>query len=821
MAYPDFVVGEPLHKTSDLMVLDAETRGTHRGEIATPINSGATGKVWLARQGDVIERAVKVLSPEKELFQQNDWSYFAAVFEREMRKLASITHSHLAKLISWGRIPAEEVPHLDTKEVGIPYIVMEYVDGQPLHRYIVGLAQGAPKATMAEASKLSESVLDLFDDVLSALLYMHEKEGNHSDVKEMNILVRQSFRPEAVLVDLGAAHMFSDDHSENTTYITTRDRVSKEWQEKNGIAVPTAELKERRVGLDLYMFGAMVKLFLNEQLPDSRAHCEGQPDVFRSLYHLVGENTIVVLRRVAEKCLAYEYSSAEEVQTDLAASRGSFVSPFGIPELSLGTDTKTTLVLPEDSVPLTKRMTHVLNHPSVQRLRNILQLDFVSMIYLGATHSRLLHSVETYNLTRRYIGILLGNPVFKAYCGERCKLEAALLAGLLHDLGHYPLGHVFEDYAFRGEKTGSFAHIARDEEVTSALLDSSEENSTWARDAANDHISECRQIFRDESIVGLPTLIEEHFSDRVLSFLRRILGDDGETDEGLLILRSIVNGPLDVDKICYLRTDSRYTGASYGSAVDVDSILASLTCVIRPQPSIAIIEKGICAAESIATARRWMYQRVYWHRTNRAMMAMLRFVPQYLLENGALTFPEYFRATYSMSDLEAVSWLNDRFEESRKNSDVENPAHLMLNGRRRIYKSLLEFSPTHTNDEDTRIREFLMGRSCSEWSSLADGIVDIAKTYAHEAKSSDVLIDIPSKRRHEIGDPTVFRTTKDSRRLSELSPEFRETKKFFEEGALSCRIFIHPDLRKTLVENNRLAAFAEAVRTKLKKNAPR
>lgn len=821
MPYPDFLVGEHLHATSDLVIVDAHRSTDTIGKPATSISSGATGRVWLARQAEVIERAVKILSPEQELFRQGDWTYFVEVFEREMHKLAAITHSHLAKLISWGRIPADEVPDVDTKGVGIPYIVMEYVDGLPLHKYIMSLQHSAPSASMAEASRLSKSVLDLFDDVLSALSYMHEKDGIHSDIKEMNILVRQSFRPEAVLVDLGAAHIFVQNRSGSTTYITTRDRVDKEWQERIATNILCSELREHRVGLDLYMFGAMLTLFLDEQLPASRARFDWQPDVLRSLRQLLGEHTLVVLKRVADKCLAYEYSSAEDVLTDLAASRDYFVSPFGIPELSLGTDTKTTLVLPEDSVPLTKRMTWVLNHPSVQRLRNILQLDFVSMIYLGATHNRLLHSVETYNLTRRYLGILLGNPVFRAYCGERCKLEAALLAGLLHDLGHYPLGHVFEDYAFRGEQATPFIDIARDEKVTSALLDDGETPNSWVRDAAHDHMCECKQVSRDRDILSLPLLIKEHFGERVVSFLRRILSDQEDRDEGILILRSIVNGPLDVDKICYLRTDSRYTGASYGSAVDVNGILASLTCTDYPKPSIAILEKGICAAESIATGRRWMYQRVYWHRTNRAMMAMLRFVPQYLFETGALTFQEYFRATYSMSDCEAVRWLDGKFEESRGQAEVENPAHLILGGRRRIYKVLLEFSPTDNGDEDARIRDYMMGRSCSEWGKIGADVADIAKKYVPDAKVSDVLIDIPSNRRHAIGDPFVFRTPKNCPKLSELSPEFRETKKFFEDGALSCRVFIHPNLRKTLGENNRLPSFTTDVRAALKNAAPR
>jgi HD superfamily phosphohydrolase len=813
MPYPNFLVGERLHKSSGLVILDKEDANKRQEEPATPISRGATGIVWRVMQEDVIERAVKILSPEEPLLKKGDWKYFVGVFEKEMRKLASLTHHNLAKLIAFGRIPPEEVPHVNTEDVGIPYIVMEFIKGSPLHTFI---AKADPTISV-------EVVLDLFDDILSAMMYLHRQQAMHSDIKEGNILVRLTDRWEAVLVDMGAAHIFSNSDQDKTIYITTPTRVSKEWQDRVGKYLQPEDLKKNRVILDLYMFGAMLKLFLNGDLPESsfRPHPDWRPSVLSSLKRIFANLGIVTLSRVADKCLEKVYLSADEVRQELSTCRDRLVSPLGIAELSLGTDTKTSLVLPDDLVPFTKRMTWILNHPSVQRLRNISQLDFVSMIYLGATHNRLLHSVQTYNLARRYIGTLLRDPIFRAHCAERCKLEAALLAGLLHDLGHYPLGHVFEDFAFRGERDGPFANIPRDEKVTSAILYSPKEGDEWIRDASNQHIDECRRVLRDDIISSLPDLIREKFNERVLSFLRRILSDQEDEDKAILILRSIVNGPLDVDKICYLRTDSRYTGASYGSAVDVDGILASLTCTVDNKPGIAITEKGICAAESIATGRRWMYQRVYWHKTNRAMMAMLRFVPQYLFEQNLLTFSEYFNATYAMSDIEAVKWMDEEFEKKRLDKNLENPAQMILNGRRGIYKSLLEFSPTDTEAEDVKIREYLMVLPCAGWSKLSNEIAKIAKKYVNETKLSDVLIDIPSKRRHEIGDPIVIRPEKSPRKLSELSPEFRETKKFFEAGALSCRIFIHPVLRKSLIKANKLTMFKREAYSFLKDLSPR
>lgn len=150
MPYPNFHVGEPLHKGSNLVILDAKDTNKPNGELAESINSGATGVVWLVMQGGIIERAVKILSPEDALFEQGDWEYFVDVFKKEMRKLASVTHSNLAKLIAFGQIPAE-VSQVNTKGVGIPYIVMEYIKGQPLHDFIIHLKNEHPNPSMAEA----------------------------------------------------------------------------------------------------------------------------------------------------------------------------------------------------------------------------------------------------------------------------------------------------------------------------------------------------------------------------------------------------------------------------------------------------------------------------------------------------------------------------------------------------------------------------------------------------------------------------------------------------------------------------------------------
>lgn len=810
MPYPDFRVGEALFEESDLMVVDAEDPGACHGSSARPISAGGSGKVFKAIQADVIARAVKVLDPRERFLETRGWADFVQSFKREAHLLAVFTHSHLVKLISWGEIPTG-----DRLRPVVPFVAMEYVEGRPLNEFIASIGE------RGSGEQQADCIVDLFDNVLSALEYLHDRDGVHCDVKEANILVRDASRPEAVLVDLGAAHVLTSPLTETTQFYSTPARVSAEWQARIGTSVERAVLHAERTSLDLHMFGSMLRLFLGKRLRDGVGRYDWQKETCSAFRTALSDNSLVVVDRVSEKCIQGAYRNAHEVRQDLTAIRPRFFSPLGVSELSIGSQAKTHLTLPYDSIPLSPRMNATINHPCVQRLSQIPQLDLVRLIYVGATHTRFLHSLETFNLARRYVGTLLADPTFQAYCAEREKLEAVLLAGLLHDIGHYPLEHVFEDFALRAEREGPFSEILRDEDVSSEILETEIAAAGFVRTTVDSYLQQCRAILRNDLVSTLPSLIRELFGERVLTYLRRILHFGSDADRGVLILRSIITGPLDVDKVAYLTTDSRYSGAAYGRAIDVDTLVGSLTCTAGERPGIAIREKGLCAAESIATSRRWMFQRVYWHRTNRAIMAMLRYAPHYLFSNQLLTFPEYFDFAYRVSDIEAVKWIDQRFSHHASDEAGENPAMMILDGRRGIYKAALEFSPTDAREEIAQVRSYLMARTAREWFDLGREIASIANDLVPPVLPSDVLLDIPARRRPRIGDALVVLESGHEVMLSVISDEFRNAQGFFEKGAMSCRVFIHPTLRKRLAASGRLYEFGDATLEKLRERAGR
>ncbi|MGA2226469.1 MAG: hypothetical protein ABSH41_18695 [Syntrophobacteraceae bacterium] len=103
------------------------------------------------------------------------------------------------------------------------------------------------------------------------------------------------------------------------------------------------------------------------------------------------------------------------------------------------------------------------------------------------------------------------------------------------------------------------------------------------------------------------------------------------------ILKSIISGPIDADKLDYLDRDCIHTGVSFGGDIDRGRLLRNLTVCFSTRDGvldvaeIGIMEKAHTVAESISRARLEMFRQVYWHHTVRSLKAMLTFVVRRIL----------------------------------------------------------------------------------------------------------------------------------------------------------------------------------------------
>ncbi len=145
--------------------------------LCEEIGAGGMGKVYRAERSDSQfdkDVAIKLLRPGL------DTDELLPRFRSERQVLAQLEHPNIARLLDGG-----------VTESGQPYIVMEYVEGAPIHRH-------------AETRHLSiDQRLDLFLDVCSAVSYAHQKLIVHRDLKPGNILVDEAGRVK--LLDFGIA----------------------------------------------------------------------------------------------------------------------------------------------------------------------------------------------------------------------------------------------------------------------------------------------------------------------------------------------------------------------------------------------------------------------------------------------------------------------------------------------------------------------------------------------------------------------------------------------------------------------------------------
>ena len=226
----------------------------------------------------------------------------------------------------------------------------------------------------------------------------------------------------------------------------------------------------------------------------------------------------------------------------------------------------------------------LINSAPFQRLERIQQLGFASRVWPGARHTRFEHSLGVLYLARKALSALrgkYGDPVIPL---DAARVVAA--AALLHDVGHYPFSHAIEE----------LNDPVRPHEVVGRSLIMSGPIASIL----------CDQWGVDPDRVA--AVIDPHGAD--------LTGPDR-------MLRALLSGPLDVDKMDYLPRDARACGVPYGG-VDTERLIGSLEIhEADGEPRLTIGEKGISPTHSLINARQEMFDNVYWHHTNRACMAML------------------------------------------------------------------------------------------------------------------------------------------------------------------------------------------------------
>ncbi len=245
----------------------------------------------------------------------------------------------------------------------------------------------------------------------------------------------------------------------------------------------------------------------------------------------------------------------------------------------------------------------LLQAREVQRLRRIRQLGLASLAYPGADHTRFSHALGAAHVMTRLVARLRqldGElPYWQRLTSERAR--DAVVAALLHDVGHGPFSHLFE-----------------------AAVPNAHHHESWSKRILLDPQTEVHQILAAAD-PAMPTRLTQLIAG----------------EHALPYLAHAVSGTFDVDRCDYLLRDAYFTGVSYGR-FDLDWLLRSLRFG-RPSPSGAAPTlavdglKGVPAIESFVLARLFMFQQVYFHKASRASeWALGRILSRagYLLRSG-------------------------------------------------------------------------------------------------------------------------------------------------------------------------------------------
>lgn len=201
----------------------------------------------------------------------------------------------------------------------------------------------------------------------------------------------------------------------------------------------------------------------------------------------------------------------------------------------------------------------IIQHPYYQRLRRISQMALACLVYPGAMHTRLSHSLGAYHLMRLALQELRNKGA------EVTEEEdvAARMAILLHDIGHGPYSHTLENTMVEG---------VLHEDISSMIMERMNMEM-------NGNLETAIRIFRG--------------------------------DYPKKFLHQLVSSQLDVDRMDYLNRDSFYTGVHEG-VIGYDRIIKMM---IVHNDELMIEEKGIHSIEKFIIARRLMYWQVYLHKT--------------------------------------------------------------------------------------------------------------------------------------------------------------------------------------------------------------
>lgn len=259
------------------------------------------------------------------------------------------------------------------------------------------------------------------------------------------------------------------------------------------------------------------------------------------------------------------------------------------------------LIVFQKNEPLDQLAWKLLDAREFQRLRRIRQLGVSEFVFPSATHTRFAHCVGVFHTARQLVRIIKREISSISEIYDPARADAAVIAALLHDLGHGPLSHTFEGV----QKSRGIR----------------KKHETWSAEIVRNPEGEIRPLLES---------YRTGFAEEIAAML--------EKEDPADIYHAVVSSSFDADRLDYLRRDRLMTGTHAG-AIDFDWLMEHVRVRSVPLedadayeegeseppmvPTFCLDRKALPAAEQFLLARYTLHEQVYFHKTTRCIEQMV------------------------------------------------------------------------------------------------------------------------------------------------------------------------------------------------------
>ncbi len=354
----------------------------------------------------------------------------------------------------------------------------------------------------------------------------------------------------------------------------------------------------------------------------------------------------------------------------------------------------------------------IIDHPYFQRLRHIRQLGFTYMVFPGAVHNRFQHALGAYYLMGKAIETLMEKG-FHIADTDRVALQVAIL---LHDVGHGPFSHVFEELI-----------LTKHEKISKEIME-----------RLKSQISNGYEIM-----------------ERALAIFT------GDVEQKFL--HQLISSQVDIDRLDYLARDSFFAGVSEGM-VGYERIIRLLTLTDSGQ--LAFEHKALFSLERFLWSRYLMYVQVYTHKTVLAiekafslLLTHLRDTADYLipdllvkvLTSTSLTY-EFLESYMKLDDNDVLSFIKHLHYDNRTDRLTQYLTNALVN--RKLLK--VHLSNNTLKDDDIQYLSEQADRKLFKGAGKLI-ITGEMETYAYIPKGDPVWLIFPdgTKKKLEELSPTI------------------------------------------------------------------